>query len=121
VLAHGDTAGYHPGHARLLRQFATWRLLPRLHAKAARQALTSGSRNGAAGQFTAALTFLAGLGGRQAPATTQADIDSWHLTERQPGRVHAFLAWAMSNKHMPRLDIPRAPADPGRPSASTIA
>ena len=104
-----------PGHVRLLRQFTTWRLLPRLHAKAARQPLTPGTRNGAAGQLTAARAFLASLGGRQAHATTQADIDTWHLTQRQPGRVHPFLGWAMRNKHMPRLNIPRAPSRPGSP------
>ena len=48
-----------PGHAQLLRQFATWHLLPHMRARAGRQALGPGSRNAAANQFTLARKFLA--------------------------------------------------------------
>jgi hypothetical protein len=68
-----------PAHAHLLRQFATWHLLPRMHARAARQALSPGSRNAAANQFVLARRYLewAAAQGRQLTDAMQADIDEW--------------------------------------------
>ena len=53
-----------PQHAQALRQFTTWRLLPRMRSRAARQFLTSGTRNAAAHEFTKARQYLAWLAGR---------------------------------------------------------
>ncbi|MDL4775761.1 MULTISPECIES: hypothetical protein [Thermomonosporaceae] len=82
-----------PEHARLLRQFTTWRLLPELHGQAARGPLTNGSRNTAAGRFNIAETFLNWLGGRvrRLDQAAQTDIDAWHVERPDPGRLHAFL------------------------------
>jgi hypothetical protein len=84
-----------PGHVRLLRQFATWRLLPKLRAQAARRPLTAGSRNAAAGRFNTAAAFLTWLAGRgrQLDQTTQADVDHWHTHRRDPMRLRAFAKW----------------------------
>lgn len=98
-----------PDHARRLRQFLTWRLLPKLHTNAARAPLSPGSRNTAADRFTAAIRFLTWLAdrGHHLHQTSQADLDTW--TVQQPGtatRVRTFLQWAMTNGHMPYLTIP---------------
>jgi hypothetical protein len=53
-----------PDHRRLLRQYATWDQLPRLHAAARTGRLTTGARNHAAGQFTCAARFLTWLAAR---------------------------------------------------------
>ena len=97
-----------PGHAQLLRQFATWHLLPHMRARAGRQALGPGSRNAAANQFTLARKFLAWLAGcgRQLRHATQPDIDAWYIARPQPEALRGFWAWAMASRRMPRLDIP---------------
>jgi hypothetical protein len=93
-------------HVRLLRQFVTWRLLPKLHDQATRGPLSNGSRNTAAGRFNIAVVFLTWLGGRQLRQTTQADIDLWQDERPDPRRLDAFLEWAMAAAHMPRLQLP---------------
>ncbi|HEX9354797.1 MAG TPA: hypothetical protein VF933_13405 [Streptosporangiaceae bacterium] len=97
-------------HKRLLRRFATWHLLPRLRARAARRPLTSGSTRYTCEQFTHARVFLAWLDehGQELGRCRQADADLWHAThsEHQRRVVRAFLIWAMADKHMPRLQLP---------------
>jgi hypothetical protein len=99
-------------HARVLRAFITWCLLPRLHRKAARGPLTAGSRNAAAASMTAARTFLAWLDehGRRLDQASQADIDTWHASGTGPDRARAFLTWAMRTGRMPRLALPPLPS-----------
>jgi hypothetical protein len=95
-------------HARMLHQFTTWRLLPKLHSQAARGPLSNGSRNTAATRINIAAAFLAWLAGRgqQLRQVTQSDIDLWHAEQPDPRRLHAFLKWAMAAGHMPRLHLP---------------
>lgn len=100
-----------PGpHDRLLRRFATWDLLPRLRARAARRPLTQASCRFACVQFTAASAFLTWADGHGLTLATcrQADLDAWHATHAEHHRrtVRGFLRWAMTNQLMPRLDIP---------------
>jgi hypothetical protein len=47
-----------PQHAQALRQFTTWRLLPRMRARPASQFLTSATRNAAAHEFSKARQYL---------------------------------------------------------------
>jgi hypothetical protein len=112
------TSGTGP-HDRLLRQFATWDLLPRLRARAARRPLTQASCRFACVQFTAASAFLTWADDhRHTLATcTQADLDEWHATHREHQRrtVRGFLNWAMANQHMPHLNIPPQQALKGDP------
>lgn len=102
-----------PGHAQLLRQFATWHLLPHMRAKAAQEALGPGTRNAAANHFTLARRFLAWLASRdrQLRHATQPDIDAWHVTQAQPEALRGFWAWAIASRTMPRLDIPARPGN----------
>jgi hypothetical protein len=107
-----------PGHQRLLRQYATWHQLPKLHAAARTTALQASSRNRAAEQFTTAARFLAWLAARdrQLADVTQADLDAWHLSHRaQAAKLRDFLTWAMAGRHAPRRDIPAPPRSTGEP------
>jgi hypothetical protein len=103
VKAVGD-----PEHAQALRQFTTWRLLPRMRSRAARQFLTSGTRNAAAHEFTKARQYLAWLAARgcRLQESTQADVDAWYATATDPGPTRNFLKWAAASRRMPALDIP---------------
>ncbi|MFG6202414.1 hypothetical protein [Nonomuraea sp. JJY05] len=97
-----------PEQARLLRRFAGWYLLPKLHAQASRRVLGSASRNVAAGRLTTAAAFLTWLAARQhrLGETDQADIDRWYAGQPDPDRARAFLRWAMTDGHMPLLKLP---------------
>jgi hypothetical protein len=106
-------------HGTLLRQFATWDLLPRLRARAARRPLTQASCRFACVQLTAASAFLAWADGRGLTLATcsQADLDAWHATHAEHRRrtVRGFLGWAMTSHYMPRLDIPLQQVLKGNP------
>jgi hypothetical protein len=97
-----------PEHAQALRQFTTWYLLPRMRSRAARQALTPGTRNSAAHEFTKGRQYLGWLAaqGRELAESAQADIDAWYTTATDPDATCSFLKWAMVSHRMPRLDIP---------------
>jgi hypothetical protein len=97
-----------PQHAQALRQFTTWRLLPRMRARAANQFLTSGTRNAAAHEFSKARQYLVWLAGRGRclQDSTQADIDAWYATATDPDATRTFLKWAIASRAMPRLDVP---------------
>jgi hypothetical protein len=79
-----------------------------MRARAARLALTPGSRNAAANHFMLARRFLTCLASRvrQLSHATQADVDAWYVTMPQPDALRRFLTWAMASRRMPRLDIP---------------
>jgi hypothetical protein len=97
-------------HQRLLRAFATWHQLPQLRARAAVKPLTPGSRRATGERFRAAHTFLTWLDttDRSLASCTQADLDAWHAGHslRQATTLRAFLRWAMSSGHMPKLRLP---------------
>jgi hypothetical protein len=94
-------------HARLLRQFATWHLLPKMHAAARRAPLTAGARNHAAGALTQAGDLLGWVSAQnlQLPDVGQRDLDTWHA-ERKDSAARVFLRWAITSRHMPALDLP---------------
>jgi hypothetical protein len=103
-----DKAVGDPQHSQALRQFTTWRLLPRMRSRAARQFLTSGTRNAAAHEFTKSRQYLAWLAGRGRclQESTQADIDARYATATDPGAARSFFKWAVAVRSMPALDIP---------------
>ncbi|MGH7744717.1 MAG: hypothetical protein ACREQ5_07870 [Candidatus Dormibacteria bacterium] len=55
---------WHPERAQLLRQYATWDVLPRLRARAENKPITPASRKFAGGQITQATVFLDWLAAR---------------------------------------------------------
>jgi hypothetical protein len=104
-------------HERLLRLFGRWYQLPKLRTGAAEGPLRPTAHFNACRRFNAAVDFLDWLPTR-APSLkklTQADIDFWYATHKVHARqvVITFLTWAMTNRHMPRLVIPRMRFNPG--------
>ncbi|XVU24198.1 hypothetical protein ACQPZJ_44370 [Actinoplanes sp. CA-054009] len=101
----------HP-HQRLLRQFGLWHQLSRLRADAATRPLRPTAKAYAAGQFTAAQTFLtwAHAHNIEPRRLRQRDLDTWAIshTARERYGAQGFLIWAVESGHLSRrLDIPR--------------
>ena len=99
-----------PGHAQIIRRFATWQVLAGLHRRAASKPLTSASRRFAGEQVTGAARFLTWLAarGQTLGTCTQADIDTWHVEHTSHHNVlRAFFAWSATNKLTRRFELPR--------------
>ncbi|MFB7293210.1 hypothetical protein [Actinacidiphila glaucinigra] len=100
-----------PEHAKTIRLFATWRVLPRLRARADRGHITPSIRRFAAEQIKHATAFIQWLGERNATLAScgQTDVDAWWAENSEHGRncLRAFLNWAMQSRHRRRsLSIP---------------
>lgn len=98
-----------PDDARLLKQFARWVHLNRMHHLATTGQLKKGTFLAAKQSTTVALEFLQHLRNRgHTPATcTQADVDDWLAggpTTRSLART--FVRWAGSHRHLPPVDFP---------------
>jgi len=107
------------GHAKLIRRFATWDVLPRLRARAERNPLTASSRRGFADQVNQATQFLGWLAahGRTLDDCGQADIDAWHVEHGTHARTHlrGFLHWCAANKLTRRFRLPTTVMPPATP------
>lgn len=107
-----------PDHARLIRPFTHWYLLPRARRRARRRRSTSYSAQTPRAQILAALEFLDWV---QEQGTTldgvgQDDIDRW-LTTGPPRRyaVASFLNWAARHHLAASISVPwRRVKGPGR-------
>ncbi|MDX3135301.1 hypothetical protein PV367_37180 [Streptomyces europaeiscabiei] len=100
-----------PEHAKTIKLFATWRVLPRLRARADRSHITPSIRRFAAEQIKYATAFLQWLGERNTSLAScgQIDVDAWWAENNEHGRncLRAFLNWAMQSRHCRRsLSIP---------------
>lgn len=100
-----------PAHARAIRQFATWQVLPWMRQRAAARPLGPSTRRNAGSQITSATEFHRWLAVHDyAPSTcTQADLDRWHVEHlgHEHQSLRPFLRWAMSTGRMPRLEVPK--------------
>lgn len=99
----------HPDDGRLIKQFARWVHLNRMHNLAASGQLKKGTFLSAKQSTTVALAFLHHLRERgHSPATcTQDDIDDWLAsgpTTRSLART--FVRWASDHRHLPPLKFP---------------
>lgn len=95
--------------ARLLKQYARWVHLNRMHHLATTGQLKKGTFLSAKQSTTVALEFLDHVRERgHSPATcTQADIDDWLATgPTTRSLARAFVRWAISHRHLPSLDFP---------------
>ncbi|MFE3907355.1 hypothetical protein ACFXPY_45865 [Streptomyces sp. NPDC059153] len=96
-----------PQHAKTIRFFATWRVLPRLRAQADRGHITPSIRQFAAEQIKYATAFLQWLSKRNTTlaSCSQIDIDAWWAENSEHGRncLRAFLNWAMQGSRCRRL------------------
>jgi hypothetical protein len=101
---------------RQLRSYATWQVMRRLRASAARAARPRSYTGHARRNIRVAAEFLAWLHahGRALSACTQADVDAW-LTTGGPAAAQArdFLTWAATHGHCPALTIPESTSNAG--------
>lgn len=108
-----------PEHARLIRRFATWDVLPKLRARAERKPLTVASRRGFSSQVNQATQFLGWITERDLTLATcgQADIDAWIVGHRSHARksLRPFLLWCMANKLTRRFRLPTVVIPPATP------
>ena len=100
-----------PEHAKTIRLFATWHVLPGLRARAERSHITPSIRRFASEQIKYATAFLHWLGERNSTLAScgQVDIDAWFAEnpEHARTRLRGFLNWAMQGRHCPRsLAVP---------------
>lgn len=96
-------------HRQLLNRFATWHLLRKLRATAAKRPLGPGAVKTARTQLIQAAAFLVWLAERDRVVgeCTQADLDAWFAKDATARRVvQAFLRWSMDHQVMPRLKVP---------------
>ncbi|MFM9582445.1 hypothetical protein [Streptomyces caniscabiei] len=107
-------------HAKTIRLFATWHVLPGLRARADRSHITPSIRRFASEQIKYATTFLQWLNERNTTLAScgQIDIDAWFAenAEHARTRLRGFLNWAMQGRHcrrslaIPAMKISRRPA-----------
>jgi len=98
-----------PEHRRLLRAFATWRILHRLRRRASRGPVSVFSVDRARAQVVQAHDFLRYLAARRLVLqdATQRDVDGWLASgPRTRAQVSAFLDWATNQRHAPALTVP---------------
>ncbi|MER5852464.1 hypothetical protein ABT126_37095 [Streptomyces sp. NPDC002012] len=96
-----------PEHAKTIRFFATWRVLPRLRAQADRGHITPSIRRFAAEQIKYATAFLQWLSKRNTTLAScgQIDKDAWWAENSEHGRngLRVFLNSAMQRSRCRRL------------------
>ncbi|MPY86194.1 MAG: hypothetical protein GEV00_23870, partial [Actinophytocola sp.] len=97
-----------PEHRRLVRAFATWRVMRRLRrsaeARSTPRTYTAHARN----KVKAAVDFLAWLAARDTALVDcrQADIDEWLTTGPGACQVRDFTAWAAERRHCEEFIVP---------------
>ena len=110
-----------PARRRLLRSYATWRLLRRARARSSGvDPRVRTPTQHAKTCLNAAVGFLAHLSdrGQDLATATQADVDTWLASGPPSARLVAdFLDWAASRHHTERLNVP----GPVRAAAPAIA
>jgi len=94
---------------RLLRSYATWRVLRRARQRAEAAGAPRTATRYAKVNLGSAIAFLGFLAARQTDlaAATQADLDDW-LAEGPPSapEVRDFLGWAVDRRLAARFDLP---------------
>jgi hypothetical protein len=98
-----------PHHQRLLRSYATWRVLRRARLRAAFQPRPRTPTAHARNSLIAAIAFLGFMDekGRSLADCTQADIESWLVCHGPSApEVGDFIDWAADRQMVGRLVIP---------------
>ena len=94
---------------RLLRSYATWRVLRRARQRAEAAGAPRTATRHAKVNLNSAIAFLAFLAARQVDlaGASQADLDDW-LAEGPPSapEVRDFLGWAADRRLSRRFDLP---------------
>ncbi|MCA1682064.1 MAG: hypothetical protein LC700_02810, partial [Actinobacteria bacterium] len=97
-----------PEHRRLLRAYATWRLLRRLRRRAAQNTTGPTPTGYPRAQLLVATRFLAWLDqtGPTLAQCRQRDVDTWLAKGPAGYPVRDFLGWAAEHHHCPALLVP---------------
>jgi hypothetical protein len=97
-----------PADHRLVRAYATWRVLRRLRRRAARNAGPRTPTHNAKLQLRAAVGLLGWLADRDVTLAeaNQAHIDAWLITGPSAYHARDFLAWAAEHDHSRPLSVP---------------
>jgi hypothetical protein len=95
---------------RLLRAYATWRVLHRIRRRGRHHPASAFTAARARSQLATAAAFLGDHGGDLA-TTTQRQVDHW--LAKRPARARSelrgFIDWAHTHGHAPALTVPRPP------------
>ncbi len=104
-----------PGQRRLLRSFATWRVMRRLRRTAEAHARPRTYTAHARLHIKTAVGFLAWLTarGRVLADCRQDDVDTWVTTTPSACYARDFLHWAADHGHCPAFTIPAPPRTSG--------
>ncbi|MBG6240136.1 hypothetical protein IWX78_003131 [Mycetocola sp. CAN_C7] len=95
--------------ARLLKQYARWVHLNRMHHLAATGQLKKGAFLSAKQSTSVALEFLEYIReqGHSPTTCTQADVDNWLATgPTTRSLARGFVRWAISHRHISSLEFP---------------
>jgi hypothetical protein len=97
-----------PQHRRLVRAFATWRVMRRLRRSAETNPGPRTYTAHAKVKIKAAVDFLTWLAGKGTHLTDarQADIDGWLVTGPHACHVRDFLVWAAQQRQCPDFHVP---------------
>jgi hypothetical protein len=99
-------------HARIVRRFATWEILPRLRASAEKNPISPSVRRHAGDQVRHAGAFLQWLADRGLTPSdcSQTDVDAWYAGSNGHGRnvTRAFLQWCTAVKLTRSFSLPPA-------------
>jgi hypothetical protein len=102
----------HPDDRRLLRAYATWRILHRLRRATRGEAISPHAAKSAHARLTHMARFLRWLRHRAhgIEHATQAELDAWlATTARSRSVLGPFLAWAAERGSAPALTLPSRP------------
>lgn len=101
-----------PKHARIIKRYATWEVLPRMRERAEHKPITPASRSFSGSQVKTATGFLTWLAehGLTLDQCSQAEIDRWHAEHHAHARssLRSFLTWCAANRRTRRFELPAA-------------
>jgi hypothetical protein len=97
-----------PQDRRLVKAYATWRVMRRLRRRAEHNPRPRTFTRHARVRIRAAVEFLTWLANRELALADrrQTDVDLWLSTGASAGDVRDFLAWAAERKQCPTLHVP---------------
>jgi hypothetical protein len=99
-----------PDRRIVIERFGRWHHLRRLRKEATIKPVTLSALMNAKQSTTVAVNFLAWLGTNNVAldAVSQHDVDRWFSSgPGTNGRLDTFLYWALSNRLIPKVDVPR--------------
>lgn len=101
-----------PEHARIIKRYATWEVLPRMRERAEHKPIIPASRSFSGSQVKTATGFLTWLTehGLTLDQCRQAEIDRWHAEHHAHDHraLRSFLLWCAASHRTRRFELPTA-------------